>query len=79
MKYRNLVFVIVSSFLLLSAAMVQMTAAGGNDDLIQSVKKEYEALKLLRAAKTDEDAPSVLESEDLNPEICFFPRRYGIA
>ena len=44
MKQRNFVFALIISFLFQCAAMVQMTAAGENDDLIQSAKKEYEAL-----------------------------------
>jgi len=38
----------------------------------KKIKKEYETLKALRAAKTNEGAPMVLESEDLNPEFLSF-------
>jgi hypothetical protein len=44
MKCRNLVFVLMISFLLHSAALVQITAAGEHDALIQAAKKDYEAL-----------------------------------
>ena len=40
----------------------------GLDDL----KKEYQALKNLRSAKTKGEAPKIWESEDLNPEYLSF-------
>ena len=39
---------------------------------IEELKKEYKALKMLRAAKTNEEIPRLLESEDLNPEFISF-------
>lgn len=39
---------------------------------LENIKKEYKGLKALRAAKTSGDVPSVLESEDLNPEFISF-------
>lgn len=39
---------------------------------LRGVKKEYEALKKLRIAKTQDRVPEILESEDLNPEYLSF-------
>ncbi|MFH1656384.1 MAG: GreA/GreB family elongation factor [Candidatus Nealsonbacteria bacterium] len=39
---------------------------------LQNLKKEYEDLKNIRILKTKGDVPSVLESEDLNPEYLSF-------
>jgi len=39
---------------------------------LRELKKEYEALKKLRIAKTQDRVPEILESEDLNPEYLFF-------
>ena len=39
---------------------------------LKELKKEYEVLKKLRAVKTRNEAPSILESEDINPEWLSF-------
>lgn len=39
---------------------------------LRELKKEYEALKKLRIAKTQDRVPEILESEDLNPEYLSF-------
>lgn len=39
---------------------------------LKDVKKEYETLKVLRVAKVKGDVPSLLESEDLNPDYVAF-------
>ncbi len=39
---------------------------------LDGFKKEYEALKNLRVAKTKGEAPKIWESEDLNPEYLSF-------
>lgn len=39
---------------------------------LKNIKKEYETLKVLRAAKVKGDVPSLLESEDLNPDYVAF-------
>lgn len=39
---------------------------------LKELKKEYEVLKSLRAAKTKGEAPKIWESEDLNPEYLSF-------
>jgi len=41
-------------------------------DGLKNIKKEYETLKVLRAAKVKGDVPSLLESEDLNPDYVAF-------
>ena len=39
---------------------------------LKELKKEYENLKKIRMAKTKGEAPSILESEDINPEYLSF-------
>lgn len=39
---------------------------------LEEIKKEYEVLKALRAAKTKGEVPKILESEDLNPDYLSF-------
>lgn len=39
---------------------------------LKELKKEYEDLKKIRIAKTKDEAPSILESEDINPEYLSF-------
>ena len=39
---------------------------------LKELKKEYETLKVLRSAKIKGEAPSILESEDLNPDYVAF-------
>jgi len=39
---------------------------------LEKFKKEYEALRNLRVAKTKGEAPKIWESEDLNPEYLSF-------
>jgi len=39
---------------------------------LKELKKEYEDLKKIRMAKTKGEAPSILESEDINPEYLSF-------
>ncbi len=39
---------------------------------LEAIKKEYEVLKNLRIAKTNNDVPKIWESEDLNPEYLSF-------
>lgn len=39
---------------------------------LKNIKKEYEALKVLKATKVKGDVPSLLESEDLNPDYVAF-------
>ncbi len=39
---------------------------------LEKIKKEYEVLKGLRAAKSKGESPEVLHSEDLNPEYLVF-------
>jgi transcription elongation factor GreA len=41
-------------------------------DSLKKLKKEYQALKAIRNAKTKGEAPKVFESEDLNPEFVSF-------
>ncbi len=41
-------------------------------DGLKQIKKEYEDLKKLRVAKVKDDVPSLLESEDLNPDYIAF-------
>jgi len=39
---------------------------------LEELKKEYETLKVLRSSKIKGEAPSILESEDLNPDYVTF-------
>lgn len=39
---------------------------------LERIKKEYEAVKELKSAKTKGEAPNLLHSEDLNPEYLAF-------
>jgi transcription elongation factor GreA len=39
---------------------------------LEEIKKEYSALLKIRTAKTQSEAPNVLESQDLNPEYLSF-------
>jgi transcription elongation factor GreA len=39
---------------------------------LENLKKEYEALKKIRINKTTDEAPNMLESQDLNPEYLSF-------
>lgn len=39
---------------------------------LEKLKKEYEALKKIRLGKTTDEAPNMLESQDLNPEYLSF-------
>jgi transcription elongation factor GreA len=39
---------------------------------LENIKKEYEVLKDLKAAKLSGEAPKILDSEDLNPEYVSF-------
>jgi transcription elongation factor GreA len=39
---------------------------------LKEIEKEYETLKKIRHAKTNEEAPSIWESEDLNPDYLSF-------
>lgn len=39
---------------------------------LENIKKEYEVLKELKAAKVSGEAPKILDSEDLNPEYVSF-------
>jgi len=39
---------------------------------LEELKKEHETLKVLRSAKIKGEAPSILESEDLNPDYITF-------
>jgi len=39
---------------------------------LEEKKSEYEILKKIRAEKTSQDAPAILESDDLNPEYVSF-------
>ncbi len=39
---------------------------------LEKIKKEYKDLKSLRMAKTKNEVPKILESEDLNPEYLSF-------
>ena len=39
---------------------------------LKQIKKEYEDLKKLRVAKVKDEVPSLLESEDLNPDYIAF-------
>jgi len=39
---------------------------------LEKIKKQYETLKEIRAAKTKGETPQILESEDLNPEYLSF-------
>ncbi len=39
---------------------------------LEELKKEYETLKALRSSKIKGEAPSILESEDLNPDYITF-------
>ena len=39
---------------------------------LKKIKKEYEILKTFRIAKTNGDAPVILESEDFNSEFASF-------
>ncbi|OGZ26942.1 MAG: hypothetical protein A2365_02295 [Candidatus Nealsonbacteria bacterium RIFOXYB1_FULL_40_15] len=39
---------------------------------LEKIKKEYEILKQIRMGKTHEEAPNMLESQDLNPEYLSF-------
>ena len=39
---------------------------------LEKIKKEEEALKELKVAKTNGEAPPILHSEDLNPEYLAF-------
>ncbi len=41
-------------------------------ECLEQKKSEYESLKKLRIAKTTENVPVILESEDLNPEYVSF-------
>ncbi|KKQ67969.1 MAG: hypothetical protein A3F95_01135 [Candidatus Nealsonbacteria bacterium RIFCSPLOWO2_12_FULL_39_31] len=39
---------------------------------LENLEKEYESLKKIRVAMTDNEVPKLLESEDLNPEYVSF-------
>ena len=64
MKSRNLIVVFVISFFLLSVVMVQITSANEHDALIQSAKKEYDALKNSLVKKYEDGDKRAEEQDD---------------